>query len=163
MTDWMQLILAFAQTDGMVPDVTDLEKTVILGGFAAAVAGIAVFLARDIIFRKKSSYDSEDLGSKKDRTYEKYHSDWGDDYEEMGRRNQDVGFDRDDAPDCYEILGLEKDATQEEIKARFRELAKKTHPDRTGEDSEGMAELNRAYETLSDERSKKRYDSMMGL
>ena len=36
-------------------------------------------------------------------------------------------------PNYYEILGVSKDATQEEIKDKFRELAKKTHPDKTKE------------------------------
>ena len=52
-------------------------------------------------------------------------------------------------PNYYEIIGVEKDATPEEIKKKFRELAKKTHPDKTKEDSEEeMAELNKAYEIL---------------
>ena len=57
------------------------------------------------------------------------------------------------------MLGVDIDATPEEIKSKFRELAKKTHPDKTKEDSEKeMAELNKAYEVLSDEESRKRYD-----
>ncbi|RNJ79958.1 MAG: J domain-containing protein [Nitrosopumilus sp. B06] len=160
MTGWIiVLFLAYAQSEAT--DITNLEKTVILGGFAVAVIGLAVFLARDVIFRKKTAYDSEDLDSKKDRTYEKYHSDWGEDYEEMGKRNLDEKYDKQ-MPDYYKVLELEKNATPDEIKAQFRKLAKKTHPDKTGKDSDGMVELNKAYEVLSDERSKKRYDSMMG-
>ena len=57
------------------------------------------------------------------------------------------------------MLGVDIDASPEEIKNKFRELAKKTHPDKTREDSEReMAELNKAYEVLSDEESRKRYD-----
>ena len=70
--------------------------------------------------------------SKKDKTYEKYHSGWGDDYEEFGNRKntkEDEEFrnaaSSDELPNYYEIIGVSRDATQEEIKKRFRELAKK--------------------------------------
>ena len=47
----------------------------------------------------------------------------------------------------------------EEIKKNFRELAKKTHPDKTKDDSEEeMIKINKAYEILSDDVSKERYD-----
>jgi len=43
-------------------------------------------------------------------------------------------------------------------------MAKKTHPDKTKEDSEeAMVELNRAYEILSDEESKERYDKYLKI
>ena len=62
-------------------------------------------------------------------------------------------------PDYYEILGVKKDASAEQIKKSFRELAKKTHPDKTKEDSEEeMIKINKAYEILSDEKSKEKYD-----
>ena len=56
--------------------MSDEEKIIIFGGFAIAVIGLFLFLARDIILRK-TTYDKEDLESKKDKTNEKYHSDWG--------------------------------------------------------------------------------------
>ena len=79
---------ANAQNDNldMELEVTDEEKIILFSGFAVAVIAIFLFLARDIILRRKTSYDKEDLESKKDKTYEKYHSDWGDDYEELGQR-----------------------------------------------------------------------------
>ena len=67
-------------------EVSDEEKIILFTGFAVAVIGIFLFLARDIVLRKKTSYDKEELESKKEKTYEKYHSDWGDDYEEIGTR-----------------------------------------------------------------------------
>ena len=151
---------AYSQTDELNKNlvVSDEEKIMIFGGFAIAVIAIFLFLARDIILRRKTSYDKEELESKKDKTYEKYHSDWGDDYEEIGKRKntkEDREFRdaarNDELPNYYEILKISRDATQEEIKNKFRELAKKTHPDKTKEDSEEeMVELNKAYEVLSD-------------
>ena len=168
-----ELQTTFAQTDELNRnlEISDEEKIILFGGFAIAVIAIFLFLARDIILRRKTSYDKEDFESKKDRTYEKYHSDWGDDYEEMGKRRntkEDKEF-RDAAinnelPNYYEILGIPRDATQEEIKKKFRELAKKTHPDKTKEDSdEEMVELNKAYEVLSDEENRKKYDRYLKI
>jgi molecular chaperone DnaJ len=78
----------YAQTDESNRNlkISDEENTILFAGFAIAVIAIFLFLARDIILRRKTSYDKEDLESKKDRTYEKYHSDWGEDYEEVGKR-----------------------------------------------------------------------------
>lgn len=60
--------------------------------------------------------------------------------------------------DLYEILGVAKDATKEEIKAAYRKLARKYHPDREGGDKERFQELQRAYMTLYDNRARKKYD-----
>ena len=162
-----------AQTEGIGIQivVSDEEKIILFGGFSIAIIAITLFLARDIILRKKTSYDKEELESKKDRTYEKYHSDWGEDYEEFGYRKntkEDKEFrdavKNDELPDYYKILGVSREATHEEIKKKFREMAKKTHPDKTKEDSEeAMVELNRAYEILSDEESKERYDKYLKI
>ena len=146
--------------------VSDDEKIILFAGFSIAVIAIFLFLARDIILRRKTKYEKQDHESKKDRTYEKYHSDWGDDYEEVGKRGnskQDKEYrenvTNNDLPNYYEILGVETNASPEEIKKNFRELAKKTHPDKTKEDSEEeMMKINKAYEVLSDEISKERYD-----
>ncbi|MDH5463565.1 MAG: DnaJ domain-containing protein [Nitrosopumilus sp.] len=147
-------------------EVTDEEKIMLFTGFSAVVLGIALFLARDIILRRKTSYDKNELESKKDKTFEKYHSDWGEDYEEFGNRyntKDDKEFRNasisDELPNYYEVLGVTKDATHEEIKQKFRELVKKTHPDKTREDSEEkMIELNKAYEVLSDKERREKYD-----
>ena len=147
-------------------EVSDDEKIILFSGFAVAVIAIFMFLARDIILRKKTSYDKENLESKKDKTFEKYHSDWGDDYEELGQRRntkQEKEFreaaNNDELPNYYDVIGVSKDSTPDEIKKKFRELAKKTHPDKTKEDSEDkMAELNKAYEVLSDKELREKYD-----
>ena len=161
----------YAQTEGvnMELEVSDEEKIILFASFAIAIIAIFLFLARDIILRRKTSYDKENLESKKDKTYEKYHSDWGDNYEEMGNRKyskEDREFRdaaiNDELPNYYEILGIPRDATQGEIKKKFRELAKKTHPDKTKEDSEEeMVELNKAYEILSDKESREKYDKYL--
>ena len=150
-------------------EVTDDEKIILFSGFIIAILAVFLFLARDIILRKKTSYDKENLESKKENTFEKYHSDWGDDYEELGKRRNtkdDKEFrealNNDELPNYYDVIGVSKDATPEEIKKKFRELAKKTHPDKTKENSEEkMAELNKAYEVLSDVERREKYDKYL--
>ena len=149
--------------------ISDEEKIILFTGFSIAVIAIFLFLARDVILRKKTTYDKQEHESKKDRTYEKYHSNWGEDYEEIGKRGnskQEREFrdqvENNDLPNYYEILGVKINSTPEEIKKNFRELAKKTHPDKTKDDSEEeMIKINKAYEVLSDETSKERYDKYL--
>jgi len=149
--------------------ISDEEKIILFTGFSIAVIAIFLFLARDIILRKKTTYDKQEHESKKDRTYEKYHSNWGEDYEEIGKRGnskQEREFrdqiENNDLPNYYEILGVKINASPEEIKKNFRELAKKTQPDKTKDDSEEeMIKINKAYEVLSDETSKERYDKYL--
>lgn len=59
----------------------------------------------------------------------------------------------------YEVLGVEKNATQEEIKKAFKKLSKKHHPDVEGGDTEKFKEINEAYQTLSDESKRFAYDN----
>ena len=148
------------------------EQIMLFGGFAIAVVGIFLFLARDTILQKKTKYDKEEFESKKDKTYEKYHSDWTDDYVDFTykRPSKDDSEFRKAArnsslPDYYKILDLPRNATQEEIKKKYRELAKKLHPDRSKNEKtkEIMAEINKAYEILSDNERKEKYDRYLNV
>ena len=63
--------------------------------------------------------------------------------------------------DYYEVLGVEKGATAEEIKKAYRKSAMKYHPDRNPGDKEAeekFKEIGEAYEVLSDDQKRSRYD-----
>ncbi len=67
----------------------------------------------------------------------------------------------DNKRDYYEVLGLSKGASEEEIKKAYRVKAKQYHPDLNPDDPEAEAkfkEVNEAYEVLSDKEKKSRYD-----
>ena len=59
--------------------------------------------------------------------------------------------------DYYEILGITRSASQDEIKKAFRKLAHKHHPDKGGSESK-FKEINEAYQILSDEKKRAEYD-----
>lgn len=59
--------------------------------------------------------------------------------------------------DYYEVLGLEKNASDDEIKKAYRRLAVKHHPDQGGNE-EQFKEVAEAYEILKDEKKRQRYD-----
>ena len=66
-----------------------------------------------------------------------------------------------DKKNYYEILGVDKKATPEQIKSAYRKLAMKYHPDRNQGDekaAERFKEINEAHETLSDEQKRAAYD-----
>ena len=63
--------------------------------------------------------------------------------------------------DYYEVLGVAKNASEEELKKAYRKMAKQYHPDRNPGDKEAEAkfkEANEAYEVLSDANKRSRYD-----
>ena len=59
--------------------------------------------------------------------------------------------------DPYQILGVDKNASADDIKSAYRKLAKKHHPD-LGGDQEKFKEISEAYETLSDPNKKAQFD-----
>ncbi|HSE60759.1 MAG TPA: molecular chaperone DnaJ [Candidatus Saccharimonadales bacterium] len=60
--------------------------------------------------------------------------------------------------DYYEVLGVSKSASADEIKKAFRRLAVKYHPDKEGGDETKFKEINEAYEVLRDDAKRQRYD-----
>ncbi|CCW70136.1 unnamed protein product [Phytomonas sp. Hart1] len=74
---------------------------------------------------------------------------------------------RSGSQDFYAILGVEANATEQEIKKAYHKLALKYHPDRVGKDSpeahhaarERMARINDAYDTLGDHRKRMEYNN----
>ena len=62
----------------------------------------------------------------------------------------------------YDVLGVKKDASQDEIKKAYRKLAMKHHPDKNKGDKASEAkfkEIFAAYETLSDPKKRQQYDA----
>ncbi|HUD04195.1 MAG TPA: DnaJ domain-containing protein, partial [Candidatus Paceibacterota bacterium] len=60
--------------------------------------------------------------------------------------------------DYYKTLGVEKNASQDDIKKAFRKLAHEHHPDKKTGNAEKFKEANEAYSTLSDEKKRAQYD-----
>lgn len=60
--------------------------------------------------------------------------------------------------DYYEILGIDKNASADEIKKAFRKAAVKFHPDKEGGDEAKFKEASEAYEVLKDQQKRQRYD-----
>ncbi|HCC05761.1 TPA: molecular chaperone DnaJ [Candidatus Nomurabacteria bacterium] len=61
--------------------------------------------------------------------------------------------------DYYNVLGIDKGASKDDIKKAFYKLAAKYHPDKKGGDEAKFKEVNEAYQTLSDEKKRKEYDT----
>ena len=148
--------------------LSESDQIIIFAVAAIIIISVLIFLARDSIFRKKTEYDANDWASKKNRDYEKYHSEWMSDeisFERKGKKKlSDDEFRKSllnkNIPDYYAILRVQKNASQDEIKSQFRLLAKKWHPDKKQSDDaeKKMAEINIAYEILSNTKRRKMYD-----
>ena len=65
----------------------------------------------------------------------------------------------------YEVLGVDKNATDDDIKKAYRRLARKYHPDLNRDDPKAaevkMREINEAYDALKDKDKRKQYDSTL--
>jgi len=156
------------KVDGTIESLTESEQMIVFAIASAIIISVLIFLARGSIFRKKNEYDTGEWESKKNRDYEKYHSEWMSDEISFERKGKNKLSDEDfrksllskDIPDYYAILQIQKTASQNEIKNQFRSLAKKWHPDRKKSDDaeKKMAQINMAYEVLSDTKRRKMYD-----
>src|SRR5207247_1192024 len=63
--------------------------------------------------------------------------------------------------DCYEVLGVKRDASEEEIKRAYRQLAREHHPDRNPGDKQAESrfkEVQEAYDILSNKDKRSQYD-----
>ena len=60
--------------------------------------------------------------------------------------------------DYYEILGISKDASEDEIKKAYRKKAHQYHPDKKGGNEEKFKEINEAYQTLSNAQKRQQYN-----
>jgi len=60
--------------------------------------------------------------------------------------------------DYYEVLGIDRNASKDEIKRAYHRLAHKFHPDKKGGDEQKFKEVNEAYQVLSNEQKRKQYD-----
>jgi len=148
--------------------ISESDQIFIFSISGIVIIGTVIFLARHSIIRKKTEYDTGEWDSKKNRDYEKYHSDWMSDevnFERDGKKKlTDEEFRKsllaNNLPNYYEILQIQKNTSQAEIKNQYRHLAKKWHPDR--EKSPGaerkMMQINMAYEVLSNPKRRKMYD-----
>lgn len=63
------------------------------------------------------------------------------------------------AKDYYQILGVPKNASKDDVKKAFRTLAHKYHPDKKGGDEAKFKEVNEAYSVLSDDKKRQQYDT----
>ena len=149
-------------------NLSESDQITIFAIAAIIIIGVLVFLARGSFTRKKTEYDAGEWESKKNRDYEKYHSEWMSDEVNFERAGKDKLSDEEfresllneNLPDYYAILQISKNASQNEIKKQFRLLAKKWHPDKkqSNDAEEKMAQINMAYEVLSDHKRRKMYD-----
>jgi molecular chaperone DnaJ len=156
------------KVDGTIESLTESEQMIVFAIATAIIISVLIFLARGSIFRKKNEYDSGEWESKKNRDYEKYHSEWMSDEISFEREGKNKLSDEDfrksllsnNLPDYYAILQIQKIASQDEIKSQFRSLAKKWHPDRKQSDDaeKKMTQINMAYEVLSNIKRRKMYD-----
>ena len=151
-----------------IESFSESDQIIVFASAAIIIISVLIFLARHSIFKKKTEYDTSDWASKKNRDYEKYHSEWMSDEISFERKGKNKLSDEEfrksllnnNLPDYYAVLQIQKNASQNEIKSQFRQLAKKWHPDKKQSDDaeEKMTQINTAYEVLSNPKRRKMYD-----
>ena len=60
--------------------------------------------------------------------------------------------------DYYKILGIDKNASQDEIRKAFQKMAHQHHPDKQGGNEAKFKEINEAYQVLGNEQKRKQFD-----
>ena len=151
-----------------IESLSESDQIIIFGFIAIIIISVLIYLARHSIVKKKTEYDVGEWASKKNRDYEKYHSEWMSDeisFERKGKNKlSDEEFrnslSKENLPDYYAILLVQENSSQNEIKRQFRLLAKKWHPDKkqSADAEEKMSQINMAYEVLSNPKRRKMYD-----
>ena len=145
-----------------VPVLQTQDLVIIFGLFCISIIILVLYISRDVILRRKSRYDASKMDSQKNRDYEKYHSEWGDEWGWREDKQKKDGYKISKDDEYYNILGVKKNATMSEIKSKYRELAKKSHPDKNIDNSSAhMVMINRAYEVLSNKLLRKEYDEYL--
>ena len=104
------------KVDGGLESLPESYQIIIFASAATLIIGILIFLARHSIIRKKTDYDTDDWVSKKNRDYEKYHSEWMSDeisFERKGKNKlSDEEFQKSllhkNLPDYYTVLDVQK-------------------------------------------------------
>ena len=115
-----------------IESLSESDQIIIFASVTIIIISVLIFLARHSIFRKKTEYDTGDWASKKNRDYEKYHSEWMSDevsFEREGKNKlSDEEFRKsllnENLPDYYAILQVQKNASQDEIKGSLGYLQK---------------------------------------
>lgn len=72
----------------------------------------------------------------------------------------DSGFTISMKKDYYEVLGIPKNSSSDEVKKAYRKLAHQYHPDKTGGNEEKFKEISEAYSVLSDSKKRAQYDQL---
>ena len=99
----------------------------------------------------RQTYDDFDWDSYERDNYDWNNYDWKyKDYNNKSNFNQKSNFNNEDITKAYDLFGLTKESTKEQIKTKYRELTLKFHPDKNkSKDSTiKMTEINRAYEII---------------
>jgi len=83
------------KVDGTIESLTESEQMIVFAIAATIIISVLIFLARGSIFRKKNEYDTGEWESKKNRDYEKYHSEWMSDEISFERKGKNKLSDED--------------------------------------------------------------------